>query len=126
MILVDSTKYITWMRQGRNPVALLATSVTTGELMSCGIVRIEVLRGVIKSKAKAELTRFFDIVPEIPLTSALLREAAELAWTLDRQGQVLPVSDLLIAICARRAGATVITEDLHFRQIPGLKLRADL
>jgi predicted nucleic acid-binding protein len=126
MILVDSTKYITWMRQGRNPVALLATSVTTGELMSCGIVRIEVLRGVIKPKAKAELTRFFDIVPEIPLAAALLREAAELAWTLDRQGQVLPVSDLLIAACARRAGATVITEDLHFRQIPGLKLRADL
>ena len=126
MILVDSTKYITWMRQGRNPVALLATAVTTGELMTCGIVRIEVLRGVIKPKAKTELTHFFDIVPEIPLTPVLLSEAAELAWTLDRQGRVLPVSDLIIATCAKRAGATVITEDLHFRQIPGLKLRADL
>jgi hypothetical protein len=126
MILIDSTKYITWMRQGRNPVALLVPSLTTGELLTCGIVRIEVLRGVIKPKAKAELTRFFDIIPEIPLTSVLLGEVAELAWTLDRQGQVLPLSDLIIATCAKRAGATVITEDLHFRQIPGLKLRADL
>jgi predicted nucleic acid-binding protein len=126
MILVDSTKYITWMRQGRNPVALLAAPLTAGKLLTCGIIRIEVLRGVIKPKAKAELTRFFDIMPEIPLTPALLCDAAELAWTLDRQGQVLPVSDLIIATCAKRAGATVITEDLHFRQIPGLKLRADL
>lgn len=54
MILVDSTKYISWMRQGRNPVALLATSLTAGELLTCGIVRIEVPRGVIKPKAKAE------------------------------------------------------------------------
>jgi hypothetical protein len=126
MILIDSTKYITWMRQGRNPVALLVPSLTTGELLTCGIVRIEVLRGVIKPKAKAELTRFFDIVPEIPLTSVLLREAAELAWTLDRQGQVLPLTDLVIATCAKRAGAVVITEDPHFHQIPGLKTRADL
>lgn len=126
MILIDSTKYISWMRQGRNPVALLATSLTAGELLTCGIVRIEVLRGVIKPKAKTELTRFFDIVPEIPLTSVLLREAAELAWILDRRGQVLPVTDLIIATCAKRAGAVVITEDPHFRQIPGLKLRADL
>ena len=126
MILVDSTKYISWMRQGRNPVALLAGALTAGELLTCGIIRIEVLRGVIKPKAKAELTRFFDIVPEIPLTASLLRDATELAWTLDRQGRVLPVSDLIIATCAKRAGATIITEDAHFRQIPGLRTRADL
>lgn len=126
MILVDSTKFISWMRQGRNPVALLAATLTAGELLTCGIVRIEVQRGVIKPKVKAELTRFFDIVPEIPLSPSLLRETAELAWTLDRQGQVLPVPDLIIATCAKRARATVITEDPHFRRIPGLKLRADL
>jgi len=126
MILVDSTKFISWIRQGRNPVALLAATLTAGELLGCGIVRIEVLRGVIKSKVKAELTRFFDIIPEIPLSPSVLRETGELAWALDRQGQVLPLTDLIIAICAKRTGATVITEDLHFRKIPGLKLRADL
>lgn len=126
MILVDSTKFISWMRQGRNPVALLTTTLTAGELLTCGIIRIEVLRGVIKPKVKAELTRFFDIVPEIPLSSSLLRESAELAWSLDRQGQVLPVSDIIIATCAKRAGASVISEDTHFRRIPGLNLRADL
>ena len=71
MILVDSTKYISWMRQGRNPVALLAPAVTAGDVIGCGIIRIEVLRGVLKPKVKTELTRFFDIVPEIPLSPGL-------------------------------------------------------
>jgi hypothetical protein len=58
MILVDSTKYISWMRQGRNPVAMLAPQVLTGEFINCGIIRVEVLRGVLKLRAKTELTHF--------------------------------------------------------------------
>jgi predicted nucleic acid-binding protein len=54
----------------------------------------------------------------------LLNTVARLG--LDRQGRVLPVSDLIIASCAKRARATVITEDPHFQQIPGLKTRTDL
>ena len=126
MILVDSTKYISWMRLGRNPVAILAHSVSAGDVIGCGIIRIEVLRGVLKPKVKTELVRFFDIIPEIPLSASLLDEVAGLAWALDRQGQILPVTDLIIAACAKRAGAEVITEDSHFRKIPGLKVRADL
>lgn len=126
MIFVDSTKYISWMRQGRNPVALLAPAVSAGELISCGIIRIEVIRGVLKPKVKAELNCFFDLVPEIPLSSVLLRDAAELAWTLDRQGQVLPVTDVIIAACVKRTGAELISEDAHFRMVPGLKMRAEL
>jgi predicted nucleic acid-binding protein len=126
MIFVDSTKYVSWMRQGWNPVALLASAVSAGELISCGIIRIEVIRGVLKPKVKAELSRFFDLVPELPLSAALLRDAAELAWTLDRQGQVLPVTDVIIAACVKRADAELISEDAHFRMVPGLKVRAEL
>jgi predicted nucleic acid-binding protein len=126
MILVDSTKYISWMRAGRNPAVLLAPQVQSGTLVSCGIIRIEVLRGIIKPAAKAELAELFDLIPEVALTGVLLHEAAELAWTLDRQGAVLPVTDLLISACARRAKATVITEDPHFGRIPALPVRAEL
>lgn len=45
MILVDSTKYISWMRQGRNPVALLAAPLTASELLTCGTVKMR-QRGV--------------------------------------------------------------------------------
>lgn len=126
MILVDSSKYISWMRSGRNPITLVAVPVQAGELVSCGIIRIEVLRGVVKSNVKEQLAEFFRIVPEVALSPALLNEAAELAWSLDRQGNILPITDILISVCAQKANAVLITEDPHFQRIPGLKVRADL
>jgi predicted nucleic acid-binding protein len=50
-------------------------------------------------------------------------EAAELAWTLDRKGIVIPAQDLVIACCAHRIGAVVLTMDAHFRRIPDLLVR---
>lgn len=126
MILVDSSKYISWMRAGRNPVRLLAAHVQSGELISSGIVRIEVLRGVLKPKVKEQLSEFFQLLPEVALTPALLQETAELAWTLDRRRIILPVADLLIGVSAKKAGAAVVTDDPHFRRIPALKVLAEL
>jgi predicted nucleic acid-binding protein len=37
---------------------------------------------------------------------------------------VLPLTAIAIAACAKQAGATVITTDLHFAKVPGLKVRA--
>ncbi len=107
-------------------MAILAPQVTAGELLNCGIVRVEVLRGVLKLRVKTELTHFFNIVPEVPLTATLLNNAANLAWSLDRQGKILPVTDIIIAACAQLAKAELITEDLHFQKIPNLKVRAEL
>jgi predicted nucleic acid-binding protein len=36
---------------------------------------------------------------------------------------VLPAQDILIACCARRIGAVVLTMDTHFSDIPGLRVR---
>ncbi|MCG3150191.1 MAG: tRNA(fMet)-specific endonuclease VapC [Verrucomicrobiae bacterium] len=126
MIVVDSSNFISWMRASRNPITLLAVPAQAGELVSCGIIRSEVLRGVVKPNVKEQLTEFFQIVPEVALTPALLHEAAEMAWRLDRQGNILPITDLLIGACAQKAKATLISEDPHFQRIPGLKVRAEL
>ena len=45
--LVDSTVYIDWMRAGLNPVRMLAPWLRSGALAGCGIVRAEVLRGMV-------------------------------------------------------------------------------
>jgi predicted nucleic acid-binding protein len=45
-----------------------------------------------------------------------------LAWELDRQGDVLPLTDLVIASCALRIDAAVLTLDHHFALVPGLRV----
>ena len=126
MTLVDSSKYISWMRAGRSPVTMLAQSLRTRSLVSCGIIRIEVLRGIVRKKVHAELTALFDAIPQIAIDDGIVRDATETAWRLDRKGRVLPVTDLLIAACAQRVGAVIVTEDPHFKHIPGITVRTDM
>ena len=126
MILVDSTKYISWMRSGRNPVVVVSSLLRARQLVTCGIVRVEVLRGIVKPEAKAQIEMLFDATPDIPLDPVVIADAVETAWSLDREGDVLPVTDLLIGSCARRVGATIVTEDHHFARIPGLSVRDEL
>ena len=52
--------------------------------------------------------------------ASLWDEVWQLAWKLDRQGKVLPLPDIVIACCANRAGAAVMTTDRHFDLIDGL------
>jgi predicted nucleic acid-binding protein len=126
MWLVDSSKFIDWMRGGKNPTRILKPFVIAGQITTCGIVRVEVLRGAVKPAVREELTALFDAIPEVPLSSGIWKRTADLAWALDRKGQILPVSDLLIACCALHAGASVVTVDPHFCSIPGLHVRRDL
>jgi predicted nucleic acid-binding protein len=126
VIFIDSSIYIGWLRQKRSPARLLEGRVRGGEVITCGLVRAEVLRGVIAPAAKNDLSGFFDLMPEIPTTSAVWHQTAELAWQLDRKGFILPLSDLIIAACALSVEAVLITADGHFSKIPELKIRKEL
>ncbi len=126
MWLIDSTKFIDWMRQGRNPTRVLRPYVLAGQAVTCGVIRVEVIRGAIKSTVKGELSALFDAMIDVALSAPLWESVAELAWTLDRQGLVLPATDLIIAGCARHVGATIVTRDPHFARIPGLPVQPDL
>lgn len=72
------------------------------------------------------MERLFEAIPEIALQPSLITQAAELAWSLDRAGRVLPLTDILIGACAKQVGATVISDDAHFESIRGLSLRREL
>ena len=123
MILVDSTIYIDWLRNRTGFTLLLKPWVRAGTLVSCGVIRVEVLRGVLDRKQRQRLEDFFDLIPEIPAERELWRDASNLAWKLDREGKVLPLTDLVIGVSALSVGATVITLDKHFWQVPGLECR---
>ncbi len=124
--LIDSTVFIAWIRAGQNPIRRLAPWLRASALVGCGIVRAEVLRGMIAEPARDEMALLFEHIPDIALSAEAWTETAALAWRLDRAGRVLPLPDLAIAVCAQRAKATLVTRDCHFRDIPGLVLRDDL
>ena len=126
MLLVDSTVYIDWFRRRVDPRPMLEPWIKARALAICGIIRAEVIRGVLHPGQKAKICALFDLLEEVPTDADLWHEAAELAWRLDRQGNVLPLTDIVIAACTLRVGAALITTDEHFAEIPGLRTRREL
>jgi predicted nucleic acid-binding protein len=122
-MLVDSTIYIDLLRQGEDIPFVLRPSLTSGQLFVCGVVRVEVLRGIHTVEIRNELAEMFDLMVEVPTDGLIWRKAEVLAWRLDRRGVVLPLTDIVIACCALAVDTAVVTNDPHFSKIPGLKVK---
>ena len=88
--------------------------------MTCGVVQAEVLRGTIPMKGRLALLALFDAMQTIQTDAAIWERTISIAWTLDRKGRVLPLTDIIIAASALENDAAVVTLDGHFNLIPGL------
>jgi predicted nucleic acid-binding protein len=125
-LVVDSSAYIDLLRAGVDVRQPLVPFLRSGKLYNCGVIRAEVLRGMKTPSALAGLEEFFDIVPEIPSDAKLWRQVSQLGWDLARKGKWPPVTDLIIAASCLRIGATLVTRDAHFQNIPRLKILQDI
>ena len=121
-VLVDSNVYIDLLRARRDVVALLFDWADRADrsLVICGMVRLEVLRGLTSLKARHKLGAFMDVMINVPTDNRLWTEATDLVWQLDRQGKHIPGPDVIIASSALRIGAAVMTSDAHFHRVDGL------
>jgi predicted nucleic acid-binding protein len=120
-VLVDSSFYIARLRAGLDPFEEFGEHTETCDFFTCGIVKMEVLRGVKYKNAHRRMSDLMDCMFYVPTPNALWERAERVAWELDRTGRVVQVTDLIIAVCALEADATVLTFDSDFGNIPGLR-----
>lgn len=120
-VLADSSFYIRLLREGQDPLRALALAAATRDLAICGIVRCEVGRALRPLERLHRFQAFWNVMINVPTDNRLWDSVEATAWELDRKGVVLPLTDLVIAVCAMRIGAVVLTYDHHFSQIPGVR-----
>lgn len=125
-VLVDSNVYIDLLRAKRDVVAELYEwgRRRNSNLLICGMIRLEVLRGLTPPRIRSGIVAMMDVMINVPTDKRRWMEASELGWRMDRQGIMIPGPDLVIAACALRAGAAVMTSDAHFSRVPGLAVIA--
>ena len=122
VILPDSRVFIEDLRAGRDPFARFAPYPDVCEFATCGIVVTEVCRSVHDPNLLRRVRERFEVMVHIPVSRVIWERVTQLAWALDRRGIVLPATDLIIASCALQVGAAVLTNDAHFRHVPGLEV----
>ena len=121
-VLADSSYYVRLLREGRDPLRNLALAAASRDVAICGVVRCEVARGVRNEDALRRFQRAWDVMINVSTDNRLWAEVELTASQLDRAGFILPLNDLVIACCAKRIGAVVLTFDKHFERIPGLRM----
>lgn len=122
LVLIDSNVYIDFLNSGVDPVREICRQLSLDDIACCGVVKAEVLRGVKGPKQRDRLEEFFSVTQMLATPASVWDQVWQLAWQLDRQGKVLPLQDLVIACCALRSGASVMTRDKHFKVIAGLRV----
>lgn len=122
LVLPDSNFFIRSLKAGLDPFAQLAQHAEKTEFVTCGVVVAEVTRGLRAPSLRQKFGENFALMTCVPTTTFIWDRVAHLAWSLDRQGIILPLPDLIIAATALEADATVLTFDTHFKKIPGLRV----
>jgi predicted nucleic acid-binding protein len=120
-VLADSSFYIDLLRRGQDPLEALALAAATRDLAICGVVRCEVGRALRPPKVRQHFHAFWDVMINVPTDNRLWEQAEQTLWDLDRRGITLPLTDAVIACCAQRIDAVVLTYDKHFSLIPGVR-----
>jgi tRNA(fMet)-specific endonuclease VapC len=125
-VLADSSFYITLMRQRNDPLRALALAAASRDLAVCGIVRCEVGRAIVPKAIREKFRAAWDVMINVPTDNRLWEEVERMVWELDRKGKILPLTDVIIACCALRISAVVLTLDNHFYDIPGVRVIREL
>jgi tRNA(fMet)-specific endonuclease VapC len=80
--------------------------------------------GAKKGENKDTLQRFL-MKPAVKILNATAETAevfGQVKFNLKRSGTPLPINDVWIASHALETGSVVVTYDIHFKSIPGLRL----
>lgn len=125
-VLADSGFYIGLMREKRDPLRALGLAAATRDVATCGIVRAEVGRALRSVDLRRKFQAAWRVMISVQTDNRLWEDVEAMAWQLDRAGVVLPLPDLVIACCAKRIGAVVLTFDGHFQKIPGIRAVSEL
>ena len=126
LVLVDSSYFITLQNRRVDPLAVLTEYELDYEIAINGVIWGEVLRGRSDPHVLDRYQRAFSLARLLHLSASGWQRVARLAWELDRRGEVLPLTDLIIGANALEHQAAVLTFDRHFAKIPGLVVVSDL
>lgn len=118
MFLVDSSVWIEYLRPKGSPNVKerVRTILQKEEMISCGIIVVEILRGAKNEKDFESLKESLMSLPQIPIDDTVIERASRWGFLLDRKGKVVSTTDLIIASAAYKK-ARLLHSDRDFDTI---------
>jgi len=123
MIIADSNVWIDYLNRSDSPSGeSLSELLKAQRIVLTGQVLAEVLQGAHDIEEFDRLASLMDGVPYIETTRKTWIKAATISARLRANGQLIPLSDVIIAAVAIEEGHEVFSRDHHFQRVPGLRV----
>jgi len=119
--LVDTSVWIDFFKGTPAVKALLGKLIAEDNVFTAGPILFELLQGVKSPEQRKQVKEAFLANHYLEIKPDDWEGAASLASDLRTKGITIPMTDILIAHLAITNNLEVISFDLHFDQIPGLK-----
>lgn len=118
MFLIDSSVWIEYLRPQRSAKIKdrVKELLKSGDVVVCGIVLIEILRGAKNKRDFDKLYESFLALPQIPTDEEVIKRASKWGFEMDRKGKVVSTTDLIIASAAYKK-ARLLHMDSDFKMI---------
>ena len=121
-VIADSCIWIEFFRTKSETSNRLKALIANHLVVGTGVILAELLQGIKTSKEQEIVIDIFNTIEYIEITKALWIKSGNLASVLRSQGKSIPLSDIIIACCAREYQLHIFTIDKHFNDIPHVKL----
>jgi predicted nucleic acid-binding protein len=130
-VLLDTSAWIAFLSPaGHSELKSAVQSALQEERVHvCQVVASELLVGTRDRSAYDRLASLLDALPRAPIDDDVWRRAADLGFSLRREGCSIPLPDLLIAEACRGYSLALWHLDQHFEEIShqtGLQTRSFL
>jgi hypothetical protein len=117
-ILIDTCAWIDFLSQPQGGLGDQVEQLLANDRAAlCGVVQAELMQGAKGRKEQEQLDFLLANVPCLDITPADWLSAGRLLAQLRAKGLQVPLSDALIAVCAKRHQAPVLTLDEHFQHL---------
>ncbi len=129
MVLPDTSIWVAYLRPGAEDLSReLSDALEGGQTLVCGPVVAELIAGA-RSPDRQTLLETLGGLQWADLDRRSWHSVGLLAAELRDRGQIVPLTDLEIAVAAHTAGAALWTADRDFQRVAplldGLELRVD-
>lgn len=121
-VIADTCVWIEFFRTKSAISNRLRDLISSNSVASAGIIVAELLQGVKSDREHDIITDIFSTIEYLELTREMWIESGFLSRKLRSLGKTIPLSDIVIACCARKHQYQIFTIDKHFQHIPDIKV----
>jgi predicted nucleic acid-binding protein len=118
-VLIDTCAWIDFFKSQTGTLGnQVAELIETNQAAITGVVIAELLQGVKQENESQRLRVLFRSINYLPTEDSDWFNTGQLAQQLRAKGLTLPLTDVLIAVIAKRYAIPVLTLDKHFQHLP--------